>query len=189
MNEADIIRGCLKNSIESQKALYEAYYRKMLSVCLRYSKNEAEAKQMLADGFLFIFSQLKFYKATEALGGWMKQRMIESAIIFLKKNRENMIVSTVHANNPKAQTKIVGDDFIDEEALPQIDKALLLRAIQGLAPAYRKVYNMSVIDSLTHAKIAELLDIAEETSVSTLSKAKFYLRKNIKQLIVLPDGN
>ncbi len=189
MNENELIKGCLKNNSESQKALYESYYKQLLGICLRYSKNAEEAKEMVSFGFLNIFNNIRNYKTTEPFEVWIKSNMIESSIEFLRKNKENLIVSTVHANNAKASASASTDDVIDESELKYIDKEVMLKAVQALAPAYRKVFNLNVIDGLPHKKIAEILNIGEETSESTVVKAKFYLRKNIKQLIKTVDGN
>lgn len=185
MNENDIIKGCLKNNRESQKALYDSYYNKMLGVCLRYSKDNTEAKEILHEGFSRVFDNLKNYKPGDSLEEWIKKMMVISAIVYLHKNKQNLIVSTFNAN------KIVVNTFAeisDEELISNINKEEILQAVQELTPAYRKVFNLFVIDGYSHKKIAEMLDISEETSASNLSKAKFILRKNIQQIIKTPDG-
>ena len=187
MNENEIIKGCLKNNRESQKALYEHYYSRMFGLCLRYSKNSDEAKEMVHEGFVKVFSELKNHKPNEPLEAWIKNIMIHAAIDYLRKNKENMIVSTVYANkvsSPAAKN----DDISDEEMIQNADKEIVLKAVQELAPAYRKVFNLNVIDGYPHKKIAEVLNISEETSELTLGKAKFNLQKNLKQLIKKSDG-
>ena len=184
MNETELIKGCLKNNKESQKALYELFYAKMLGVCLRYAKNEAEAKEMVNEGFLHVFTELKNYKTNESLEENIKDTIIIASINYLKKNKENLIVSTVYANRTAGTTSpatIVEIPF--EEIESKANSEIILKAVQDLAPAYRKIYNLNVIEGFKHAEIAEILNISEETSVQTLDKAKFQLNKNIKQLI------
>lgn len=187
MNETELVKGCLKNNRESQKALYEMFYAKMLGVCLRYSKNSEEAKEMINEGFLYVFNELKNYKTSESLEAWIKNTLIIACISFLKKNRENMIVSTVYANKATPTAKTAGDISI-EEIEYKANSELILKAIQELAPAYRKVYNLNVIEGFQHTKISEILNISEETSAQTLDKARFYLQQNIKQLILTNDA-
>lgn len=187
MNETELVKGCLKNNRESQKGLYELFYPKMLGVCLRYAKNDDEAKEMINEGFLYVFNELKNYKPNENLENWIKNTIIIACISFLKKNRENMIVSTVHANKITTGAK-TSEELSLEEIESKTNSAVVLRAIQELAPAYRKVYNLSVIEGFQHAKISEILNISEETSIQTLDKARFYLSKNIKQLITSTDA-
>jgi RNA polymerase sigma-70 factor (ECF subfamily) len=187
MNETELVKGCLKNNRESQKGLYELFYAKMLGVCLRYAKNDDEAKEMINEGFLYVFNELKNYKPNENFEIWIKNTIIVACISFLKKNRENMIVSTVYANKTTATTKTAEELSLDEIEY-KANSEVVLKAIQELAPAYRKVYNLSVIEGFQHAQISEILNISEETSAQTLDKARFYLYKNIKQLITGVDA-
>lgn len=185
MDENDIIKGCLKNNRESQKALYDYYYNKMLGLCLRYSKDSAEAKEILHEGFFKVFSTLKSFKAPESFESWIKKIMVNTAIDYLHKNKQNLIVSTFNANKTAVNTL---EEISDEELILNIDKKEILKALQELTPAYRKVFNLFLIEGHSHKQIAEMLDISEDTSESNLSKAKFNLRKNIQQIITKPDG-
>lgn len=188
MNEADIIKGCLKGSRESQKALYEHFYGMMYGLCLRYAKNVAEAKEMVHEGFFKVFTELKNHKPNEPLDAWIKNRMIHASIDYLRKNKENMIVSTVHANKVTTPEPRPAGAISENEMLANADKEIIMKAVQYLAPAYRKVFNLNLIEGFPHKKIAEILNISEETSEITLDKARFYLQQNIKQLINKSDG-
>jgi RNA polymerase sigma-70 factor (ECF subfamily) len=186
MNETDIIRGCLKNDRASQKALYEQNYGKMLGVCLRYCRSSDEAKDVLHEGFMKVFNNLKNYSGTGSFEGWIRRIMVNTAIDHLRKNKQNyLIVSTVHANEKAA---VMADEVAEEDILMSIDKEEILKAVQELTPAYRTVFNLYVIEEYTHKEIAELLDISEGTSKSNLSKAKFNLKKNLMQLTKIAHG-
>jgi RNA polymerase sigma factor (sigma-70 family) len=184
MNEADIIKGCLRNDRASQKQLYELYYGKMLGVCLRYSKTNAEAKDILHEGFLKAFSALKTFDLHTPFETWIKKIMITTAVDHLRRNKHNyLIVSTVNAyEKPTPVEEVVNDD-----AFANINKEELLKAVQELTPAYRTVFNLFLIDGYSHKEIAEILDVSEETSKSNLSKAKFNLKKNLVHLIKAVD--
>ncbi len=53
----------------------------------------------------------------------------------------------------------------------------IIEAIRQLSPAYRTVFNMFVIEGLTHEEIAKELGISIGSSKSNLSKARENLRK------------
>lgn len=181
MNEHDIIKGCLKNDRASQKALYEQHYSKMLGVCLRYAKDKDEAKDILHEAFLKVFTNLKNFNGTGSFEGWIRRIMVNTAIDHLRKNKQNyLIVSTVYANE-KAGNLV--EEVNEEDLMLNIDKEDILKAVQELTPAYRTVFNLFVIEEFTHKEIAEMLDISEGTSKSNLSKAKFNLKKNLMHLI------
>ncbi len=176
MSESEIIKGCLNYNRESQKALYEQFHSKMLGICLRYSRDNQEAKTMLRSGFLKVFANLKSFNGSTPLENWIKEEMVKATIDHLRKIKQNLIVSTVHAND---KTINVGEDITDDEIILQIDTQQILKAVQELTPAYRTVFNLFVVDKHSHKQIAEMLDISENTSESNLSKAKYNLRKNI----------
>ena len=186
MNETDIIKGCLRNDRASQKILYETFYSKMLGVCLRYSKNNDEAKDILHEGFLKIFSSLKKFNATGSFEGWIRRIIVNTAIDHLRKNKQNYwIVSTVYANDKASN---MAEEIDEDELSLHINQEEILKAVHQLTPAYRTVFNLYVIEEYTHKEIAELLDISEGTSKSNLSKAKFNLKKSLMHLIKNADG-
>lgn len=186
MNETDIIKGCLKNDRASQKVLYETFYSKMLGVCLRYSKNSDEAKDVLQEGFLKVFNSLKKFNGSGSFEGWVRRIIVNTAIDHLRKNKQNyLIVSTVYANDKASN---MTEEINEDELLSHINQEEILKAVQQLTPAYRTVFNLYVVEEYTHREIAELLDISEGTSKSNLSKAKFNLKKSLMHLIKNADG-
>jgi RNA polymerase sigma factor (sigma-70 family) len=181
MTEADLISGCIKQDRSCQKVLYEKFHGKMLGVCLRYAKNRDEAKDILNEGFLKIFSNLRTFTSNGSFEGWVRRIIVNTAIDHLRKNRhEYLIVNTVYAN----QVGISKVDEMDEDDIfRNIRQEDIIQAIQELSPAYRTVFNLYVMEEFTHKEIAEKLDISEGTSKSNLSKAKFNLKKNLAHFI------
>jgi RNA polymerase sigma-70 factor (ECF subfamily) len=53
----------------------------------------------------------------------------------------------------------------------------IIEAIRQLSPAYRTVFNLFVIEGLTHEEISKHLGISVGSSKSNLSKARENLRK------------
>ncbi|MEO6904211.1 MAG: sigma-70 family RNA polymerase sigma factor [Bacteroidia bacterium] len=184
MIEASIIKGCIRNELLSQKKLYELAYNGVLVTCLRYSKTIEEAKDILFEAFLIIFNSIKEFNEKTSFEEWAKQKTVQTAINHLQKNKQNYaIVSTIYVNENK---DAIAEFTVNEKELNKpIQKEQVLKALQELVPAYRIVYNLFMIDAYSHQKIAQLLDISEETSKMNLSKAKYNLRKNLMLQIKL----
>jgi RNA polymerase sigma factor (sigma-70 family) len=181
MTEVEIIHGCLKQDRSCQKQLYEGFYGKMMGVCLRYAKNRDEAKDILNEGFMKVFTGLRSYNHTGSFEGWIRRIIVNTAIDHLRKNRqEYLIVNTVYANQV-GTTKV--EEVDEEDLFRNIRQEDIIQAIQELSPAYRTVFNLYVMEEFTHKEIAEKLDISEGTSKSNLSKAKFNLKKNLSHFI------
>src|SRR5437868_6044646 len=80
LNEDELIEGCRKDDRASQKALYERYCRKMLVVCMRYSKTTAEAEDVLQEGFVKVFNGIKNFRKESKLETWMTRIMVNTAL-------------------------------------------------------------------------------------------------------------
>src|SRR5438128_2247855 len=83
--EQELIDGCRKGSRSSQKALYECYCRKMMVVCLRYSKTTAEAEDILQEGFVKVFHGIKNFRQESKLETWITRIMVNTALNFQRK--------------------------------------------------------------------------------------------------------
>jgi len=190
MTEESLIQGCLKYEHASQRALYEQYFNKMMHICIRYAKNQQDAKAILLDGFKNIFNGFKNYVEENAkrkkdaspilLEDWIKKTIIASAVQHMHDNKKEYFVSsTVSMRDSEKQSGEVSDERIIKSA----DKAMIIKALQQLTPSYRAVYNLHEVDGYSHLEISKLLDISEYTSKDSLSKAKFNLRKNLARLV------
>lgn len=180
MSESEIIKGCIKQDRASQKALYEQLYGKMMGVCLRYAKSRDEAKDMVQEGFMKVFNNIRGFGNNGSFEGWVRRIMVNNAIDHLRRNKqEYLIVSTVRANEAADRA----EEEEDEDFLSSIHREDILKAVQQLSPAYRTVFNLYAIEGFSHKQIAEMLDISEGTSKSNLAKARFNLRKNLIHLI------
>jgi len=184
MTEEELIHGCLRHDKICQKQLYDRFYGKMMGVCMRYAKNRDEAKDILNEGYMKIFTNLRNYNHTGSFEGWLRRIIVNTAIDHLRKNRhEYLIVNTVYADQAGLKK---AEEIEDEDIFRNIHQEDIIKAIQELSPAYRTVFNLYVMEEFTHKEIAEKLDISEGTSKSNLSKAKFNLKKNLAHFISEP---
>ena len=134
---------------------------------------------MVNDGFVKVFRNFEKFQFRDienlemVLMGWMRMIMINTAIDHLRKNNFlpeiGDISETVWAQQDKSQSS--DQVLLYKELVKQIKK---------LPPSYRTVFNLYVIDGLTHQEIANLLGISVGTSKSNLSKARVILQKIVK---------
>ena len=48
----EIIAGCLQNKRKAQQELFQFFYGRMLTVCLRYTNDRDTAQEVLQEGFI-----------------------------------------------------------------------------------------------------------------------------------------
>lgn len=176
MSLEKLINDCKNNDTRAQEQLYRLFAPKMFAVCLKYSRNYAEAEDNLQDGFLIIFDKIGQFNFKGSFEGWMKRIMINNV---LQQYRNISFLEIVNEN-------IRDDDEIeiDDESIP-LD--FLMRIIQELPDRYRLVFTLYVLDGYSHKEIAEMLGITTGTSKSNLARARHILMTKIEEYNRLND--
>jgi len=163
-----LIHDCKKNDIKAQEQLYRQYAPKMFSVCLKYSRNYAEAQDNLQDGFLLVFDKINSFEFKGSFDGWIKRVIVNHV---LQQYRNKSFLSPI-------------DEDIAEEVEVEIEDGVsmdfLMKIIQELPDRYRLVFNLSVFENYSHQEISDSLGISIGTSKSNLSRAKLILKEKIE---------
>lgn len=170
-----LINGCAKRDRACQQKIYELYYGKMMGVCLRYTGNREEAKDLLHDGFIKVFENIKKFNFSGSFDGWVRRIMINTTIDYFRKNKNVFVKDADEFANLEMEEQEI-------EVLSQLKTEDILKLVQQLSPAYRAVFNMYVIEGLSHKEVAEELGISVGTSKSNLAKAKHNLKKLIEEV-------
>lgn len=170
MDLNQLINDCKKNNRKAQEQLYRLYSPKLFAVCLKYSRNYAEAQDHLQDGFLTVFDKIGQFSFQGSFDGWLKRIMINTV---LQQYRNEPFLTPVKED--------VAEDIEIELDDDSISLDYLLKIIQQLPERYRLVFNLYVLDGYSHQEIAEMLTINIGTSKSNLARAKIILREKIEQ--------
>ena len=145
----------------------------MISICLRYTKNESDAVEVLNNGFLKVFKNIGKYQVSQgSLYTWIRTIIINSCLDFIKSKQR------------QESHKELNDSVevhIDPEAIKKINSEALLHMVRQLPPATMAVFNLYVVEGFKHKEIAQLLNVTDGTSKWHLSEARKLLQKMIQQ--------
>ena len=169
------VEGAAINKRESQKVLYSSFYGYAMAICDRYANKQDDAVEILNDGFLKIFKEIHHYKpaytdVVSSFKGWLRKIMVYTAIDHFRKNHKHSIVTQLDSVVYQVSSR-------HEDAVDKLSYEEIIRAIQWLSPGYRTVFNLFIIEGLSHEEISNQLDISVGTSKSNLSKARKQLQK------------
>ncbi|MCW5915605.1 MAG: RNA polymerase sigma factor [Chitinophagaceae bacterium] len=180
MTEEQMIQGCRENLPGAQKSLYKRHSAKMLGVCYRYARNQADAEDMLQEGFMKVFSQIHQFKGEGSLEGWVRTIMVHTCINHLKKNKKFAeSVSLAYAEEVR----------IRDYSIPSLLQAKqVVECIRMLPLGYRTVLNLYAIEGFSHKEIGAILEIGESTSRSQYTRAKSLLEEILikKKILTKP---
>lgn len=169
LTEQELIEGCRQGQRAIQRALYERYCRKMLVLCLRYSKTTAEAEDILQEGFVKVFNAIKDFRQESKLETWITRIMVNTALNVQRKKLYLLpMIDVTDLELPEKEVSIAG-----------IHHDQLMEMIQSLPQGCQIVFNMFAIEGFSHKEIAEQLGISEGTSKSQFARAKSLLQQKL----------
>lgn len=165
--ETTLVTNCINGNRKCQKALYDQYSPKLFALCLRYTKCQMDAEDVLQEGFIKVFNNLHKFKGEGSFEGWMRRIFVNTAIEFLR-NKKTAVVGCeyvediLHDNQPGGLDNLYVQD--------------IAKSTTTLSPGYQTVFNLYAIEGYSHREIAKKLGITESTSKSQYSRAKALLR-------------
>ncbi|MBT8304768.1 MAG: RNA polymerase sigma factor [Bacteroidia bacterium] len=169
MSLEQLIIKCKKNDAKAQSQLYKLFSSKLFSLCLKYSRNHAEAEDNLQDAFITIFNKIGQYKSKGSFEGWIKRVTINTA---LQRYRSKGVFQIINEEQIEDVVVEVEEDGLTTD--------YLLGLIQDLPNRYRLVFNLYALDGYSHKEIADMLDISVGTSKSNLARARMILKDKIE---------
>ena len=173
VTELEFIDACANYESWAQKILYEEHYAMMFPVCCRYAIDEEQALDILHDGFIKVFKNIRRYKVGTSIVAWIRTIMVNTAIDQYRKNTKRRFEELDSAN----EICDVSPDVISELSAEDV-----LKCLQSLTPGYRTVFNLYVIEGFSHKEIGSKLGITESTSRSNLVKARTKLKALIAKM-------
>lgn len=171
-----VLSGCRQNDRGSQKKLYQLLKGYAMKICYRYQNHTEQVEEVVNEGFTKLFRNIHQFDESRhpdisiALKGWFKRILINTCIDYYRKN-----ASYINGQVLTEEAEKIADHA--ENGLDRLSYKEIIEAIRELSPAYRTVFNLFVIDGMTHEEIGDHLGISIGASKSNLSKARENLRK------------
>ncbi|MCO6485446.1 MAG: sigma-70 family RNA polymerase sigma factor [Saprospiraceae bacterium] len=163
-----LLDGCRRGERLAQRRLYERYYGRNMSVCLRYAGNREEALEILNSAFLKVFQHIDRYQPSGTLAAWIARIVFNTAMDHIRSRR----TYREQIRFPeKADAPVVSDP------LDAMSGEEILRLLHQLPDTQRQIFSLYVIDGYRHKEIAELFGFDEATSRWHLAQARKQLRQ------------
>ncbi|HYE56056.1 MAG TPA: sigma-70 family RNA polymerase sigma factor [Chitinophagaceae bacterium] len=174
LNDTELVRGCIANDRRAQEQLYKQFYGPMASICMRYTRNQHDAIEVLHNGFLKVYRNMeRFDPAKASLYTWIRTIVIHTAIDFIRQKARWYV--------PHGEIETAEAAGIDAEAIQRMSARELLTLVQELPPATQMVFNLYVMEGYTHKEIGTLLGISDGTSKWHLSEARRQLQNLVSK--------
>jgi len=171
MDEKQLIDGCIKGDRKAQKALYDKYSRRMMAVCLRYIKDMEDARDLLQEGFIKLYTNIHQYVGEGLFDGWVRKIFVNCALERLR--QQDILKNTVDIYETDYA------DIPDESTIALMSAEEIMVYVRSLPDGFRTVFNLFAVEGYSHKEIGLKLNITESTSRSQYMRARKMLQKMI----------
>lgn len=172
----EIIEGCKKRDIHSQKKMYVQYFP-LIKNCIRYYvKDSDQINDLVQECFLKIFDKIKSYNGTGSFEGWMKRMASNMAIDYYRKNKK-LDDHTDLDNLSESYYETEEEDSIISQLSDIADLEFIRQAIDQLPFRIRIIFVLHVMEQKSHEEIAKELLITVPNSRKRLQTARTWLKQ------------
>ena len=173
-----IVRRAQKGDTEAFGTLFHTHRSRVYSLCLRMTRNVAEAEDLTQEAFLQVFRKLPTFRGDSALSTWMYRVAVNTVLMFFRKRgRPQFSLEDETAGNDKGKPKKRDYGATDFQLSGCVDRITLARAIKELPHGYRKIFLLHEVEGYEHREIARLLKCSVGNSKSQLHKARLRMRE------------
>ena len=171
-NITTLVEKAKQGDADAFSTLYQVYYPKMKGICINILREDkAVVDDLVQDAFILAFVSLKDLKNTHRFSQWLTSITTNLVLKYQEKGKRYDFISLSDIEDEFSS--VLEDGNTSKQSIPYEE---IMAAIDSLPEGYKKIFNMSVLDGLSHQEISELLDIATHSSSSQLSRAKAMLR-------------
>lgn len=188
--DQEVIHRCKKGDIDAFEELVRKYQKKMFNISYRMIGDYHDAAEVVQDGFLSAYRNIKYFKGTSKFSTWLY-----AIIVNLSRNRikqmqarrfreDCSIDDTVETPGGHMKVEIASNNPTAQEGLEQHEiKQNVWGCINTLEPEFREVVVLRDIKGFSYDEISDMLKIAAGTVRSRLHRARLVIKECLKKIL------
>lgn len=167
--EEEMVAGCVANDRRAQEELYKRFFPEMMRMCMRHTKDENKAIEIVNIGFLRVFKKLHTFAFKGSLEGWVRRLVYHSIADYFRDNARYTHFLVFEEK----------DEQVPEQSHARFYEQDILTEVGKLPRMSQEVFRLYAIEGYNHAEISAALGISEGTSKWHLSTARQKLREQL----------
>jgi RNA polymerase sigma-70 factor (ECF subfamily) len=177
LTEAEAITQAKDGDDAAFEYLYKAHCRRVYGVCLRITKNRAEAEDLTQQAFLQLFRKIGTFRGESGLSTWLHRVTVNIALMHLRRKKPAEILATDMERDSSNGEGSLEHGPGDTSMLGAIERLNLMRSIRKLPAGYKQLFLLHDVMGYRHSEIAKLVGCSTGCSKSQLHKARKRLRR------------
>jgi RNA polymerase sigma factor (sigma-70 family) len=174
--DQDLISLCLKGQELGYSMLYERYSKSVFnSICRLLNYELEEAKDVLQEVFVSVFSNIKLLNEVSSVEAWLKRIAINRSISHLRKKQKHQLISLEQIQVEEVERATEEDISWHHFQLQELETA-----IQRLPEESRMIVQLFVFEDLRHEEIGKILGLNHSSVRVKYHRAKLRLAEELR---------
>jgi len=157
--EQETIRQAQEGDAAAFERIYRRYNRRVYGLCLRMTKNQADAEDLTQEAFLQVFRKIHTFRGESAFFSWFHRLSVNIVLMSLRK-RKIMEISLEndgdHQEEPGARLPVPGGP--DPSLTGLFDRENLKRALRQMPNGYKRMLVLHDVFGYEPTEIAAALE-------------------------------
>jgi RNA polymerase sigma-70 factor (ECF subfamily) len=161
------------------EGIYRHYRKPVYSLCLRMTRNEADAQDLMQESFLRLLQKLHTFRGESAFFTWFHRMVVNEFLMQVRRRRRSPITSMEESVGTESQATLPPREAasVDNGLVGMVDRLALREAMGELPIGYRVALELHDVEGYGHGEISEMTERSVSTSKSQLHRARRRLRK------------
>jgi RNA polymerase sigma-70 factor (ECF subfamily) len=175
--EQETIRQAQEGDAAAFERIYRRYNRRVYGLCLRMTKNQADAEDLTQEAFLQVFRKIHTFRGESAFFSWFHRMSVNIVLMSLRKRKIMEIPlenDGDHEEEPGARHPAPGGP--DPSLTGLFDRENLKRSLSQMPSGYKRMLVLHDVFGYEHTEIAAALECSVGNSKSQLHKARQRMR-------------
>ena len=174
-SSADLVARAQAGDEAAFRALFESHKRRVYALCLRMTRNAADAEDLTQQAFLQVFRKIGNFRGESKFSTWLHRLAVNEVLMHLRRQRPASVsLDETDASQEGSAPREYLDN--DRRLTGAVDRIDLERAIAKLSPGYRTAFVLFDLEGYEHHEIAQMMNWSVGNSKSQLHKARRKLR-------------
>jgi RNA polymerase sigma-70 factor, ECF subfamily len=182
LSEKQLVGRAQMGDKEAFARLYETHKRRVYALCLRITRDKAEAEDCMQEAFLQCFLRLSTFRCESALSTWLYRLTVNVVLMRLRSARVKPVSLDGAGPETPGESPILNACPVEDLRLTgTVDRIALHRALGKLPPGYRTIFLLHDVEGKAHSEIASELGCSIGNSKSQLHQARLRLRRFLRK--------
>ena len=188
LSDQDLIEQIRAGEEAPFEALLERYRDRVYRLAMSFTKNPADAEEVLQDIFLTVFRKIASFEHRSAFSTWLYRITVNTALMKLRSRgpvQESIDEYLPQFTKDGRHARMVVD-FTQgpEKLLLRKEREQVLReAIEALPPDYKVVLALRDLEGLSNEEVAEIVGASVLAVKARLHRARLVLRGKLEQYV------